>query len=129
MSELSNQILGGANLAACQASLRANIAAARALGFSDVVICSVMAREDVTGAAETVRQAVNSWLASGWAAEGITKLVNFHTATAIDGQSCPASLLDPSNRTYFDGAGVHMTSTGLPIWANQWGVRLVEIGY
>lgn len=127
-TELSNSILGGASLATVQADFRAAMAEARALGFDDIVTTTCMARIDITGAAEVVRAAANAWLASDWVTEGIDALVNMHTATVIDGQSCPATLLDPTDVTYFVD-GIHLTVTGLPIWAEQFRVRLTALGY
>lgn len=125
--EISNDILKGASAADCIAHVRALIAEIRACGFAKIVMSTCGPRSDFTAGQVAIAAAVNADLVANWQAYGIDKLVNIHTAAAVDGQTCPALLLDP-NSAAFDGGGVHHSVSGYVLYGEQFRFRLAQVG-
>jgi len=119
------------NTATVLANIVALIAEARAQGFTDIVFGTCLPRGSFTvpNGQDVIRQNINTALENNWQAMGIDKLVNFHTATALDGQSCPAGLLNPANGTYFNGDQTHLITAGYTLFVEQFRFRLAALGY
>lgn len=120
-----------ANTATVIANVQNLINEARSLGFADVIVGTCLPRGSFTvgNGQETIRQNVNNYLVANWQAMGITRLVNLHTATAVDGQSCPAGLLDPTNPSFWNADQTHLVTAGYVLFVNQYNTRLVQVGF
>lgn len=125
-SELTNHINQGATGEQAIAAAIALIADARALGYTNVIFTTCLPRGGLTAGMITARNYANNYLAANWAAMGITKLVNFHTASAIDGQTCPAALLDTLNAIW-NVDQTHLVDYTL--FVAQIRLRMAEIGF
>lgn len=100
----------------------------RLYGYRKIIYGTCMSASFFTGNYATYRNSVNEWLVARLNDGTIDELVNLHTATAIDGQSCPAELLDPSNTTYFNADGIHLTTAGYAIYFQLWLSRMIAAG-
>lgn len=131
-STISNSVVANVSGPDMVAQLQELIAEIRAAGFDDIIMGTCTPRGGLSGAQETARQYVNSWLASNWQSAGIARLANLHTATAINGQTCPAGLLTATNPTYYleeGGAWVHNTAAGYTLRGEQYRYWLADLGY
>jgi hypothetical protein len=128
LCEITNDIVAGTSAADCITHVRDWCAAARAMGCTKLAVSTVLDRPFST-AQRVVRDAVDSDLVANRASYDIDILVNLHTADAIDGQTCPAGLLDRTNLTYFQADQTHLTAAaGYPLFQAQFVNQLVAIG-
>jgi hypothetical protein len=132
-SEISNSVVANVSGPDMVTQLQSLIAEIVSAGVTDVVMGTCTPRGGLTGPQETARQYANSWLENNWQSAGITRLANLHTATAINGQSCPAGLLTATgNATYYldeAGAWVHNTAAGYTLRGEQYRYWLADLGY
>jgi hypothetical protein len=132
-SEISNSIVANVDGPTMVAQLQTLISHIRAAGFTDIVMGTCTPRGGLSGPQETARVYANDWLANNWQSAGVTRLANLHTATAINGQSCPVGLLTATgNATYYldeAGAWVHNTAAGYTLRGEQYRYWLAELGY
>lgn len=69
------------------------------------ILCGILPRNDGGGSYNATITAVNTWMAANYAT----------IATAY--MPVPAALTDPTNTTYYQSDEVHLTPTGLLVWA------------
>ena len=126
-NEIINSIIGRESSASIKAELTKLFSLLRRYGYTKIIYGTCMDYTALNAGQQVIRGDVNAWLVTQLANGTIDELVNLHTADAIDGQSCPAELLDPSNTTYFLD-GLHLTSAGYDIYWAQWLARILSAG-
>lgn len=112
-----NDVFAGDSAATAQGDISTYCAARQSTGF-DVLVGTLPPASTVSGAAETVRTTVNTWLRANYGtfADG---LVDF---------AADPRLTNTADTTYFDADGVHFTATGYAVHAELVAVSLAGIG-
>ncbi len=109
----TNDIQTGDSVATVTASMQGYIAGRRAVCPEiPIVALTTIARGDLTGGQETIRQDWNTELRNNYAAWGITKLVDVAALPEFD------SILDTANVLYYDIDTVHLATGGIDLIAD-----------
>lgn len=106
----------GTAAATIQTRLSTYVSARQATGFQ-VVICTMPPAATITGANETTRQTVNSWITGG--SSGADVVVDL---------AADSRLSNTGDTTYFASDGVHFTTTGYGVWASLIKTGLASLG-